>query len=129
MPAIRTKNVTPEERRIAKAIEEIHDGTLKNITVAAQHHRLPYYKLYYRFHGRPALESNGGLNKALSPVQERALLLYIDRCEEMGRPCEHKHIEMAANSILQASDSPHLVSTPWTTRFIKRTKILRHRSK
>jgi hypothetical protein len=29
MPAIRTKKVTPEEQRIAKAIKEIQDGTLK----------------------------------------------------------------------------------------------------
>ena len=74
MPAIRTKKVTPEEQRIAKAIREIHDGTLKNVTVAAQHHHVPYHKLYHRFHGRPALESNGGLNKALSAEQEKALL-------------------------------------------------------
>jgi hypothetical protein len=67
MPAICTK-VTPKEQRIAKAIEEIYNGTLKNITVAAQHHCVPYYKLYYCFHGRPALELNSGLNKALSPI-------------------------------------------------------------
>src|ERR1017187_992001 len=109
MPPIRGKKVTPEEQRIAKAIKEIQDGTLKNVTVASQHHHVPYHKLYHRFHGRPPLESNGGLNKALSPEQEKALLLYIDRCDEMGRPCEHKHIELAANSILRAFDSPHLV--------------------
>ena len=97
MPVIRTKKVTPEERRIAKAIEEIHNGTLKNITVAAQHHCVPYYKLYYRFYGQIALESNGRLNKALSPMQEKALLLYINRCKEIGRPYKHKHIEIAAN--------------------------------
>ena len=33
----------------------------------------------------------------------------------MGRPCEHKHIELAANSILRASDSPRLVSRSWKT--------------
>jgi hypothetical protein len=129
MPPIRGKKVTPEEQRIAKAIKEIQDGTLKNATVAAKHHHVPYHKLYHRLHGRPAMETNGGHNKALSAEQEKALLLYIDRCEEMGRPCEHKHIELAANSILWASDSPQLVSRSWTSRFIKRTKILRHRSK
>ena len=30
MPAIRTKKVTPKEQRIAKAIKEICDSTLKN---------------------------------------------------------------------------------------------------
>ena len=69
MPAIRTKKVTPGKQRVAKAIREIHDGTLKNVTVAAQHHHVLYHKLYHRFHGRPALESNDGLNKALSAEQ------------------------------------------------------------
>jgi hypothetical protein len=35
MPAIRTKKVTPKEQRIAKAIKEIYNSTLKNITIAA----------------------------------------------------------------------------------------------
>jgi len=115
MPAIRTKKVAPEEQRIAKAIKEIQDGTLKNVTVAAQHYHVPYYKLYHCFHGQPAMETNGRLNKALSVKQEKALLLYINRCKEMGRPCEHKHIELAANSLLRASDSLRLVSRSWTT--------------
>ena len=115
MPPIRGKKVTPEEQRIAKAIKEIQDGTLKNASVAAKHHHVPYHKLYHRLHGRPAMETNGGHNKALSAEQEKALLLYIDRCEELGRPCEHKHIELAANSLLRASDSLRLVSRSWTT--------------
>jgi len=110
MPPIRTKKVTPEEQRIAKAIREIKDGTLKNVSVAAHHHHVPYHKLYHRFHGRPAMESNGGHNKALSIEQENALLLYIDRCHELGRPCKRRHIELAANSLLWASDSPRTVS-------------------
>jgi Tc5 transposase DNA-binding domain len=129
MPAIRTKKVTPEEQRIAKAIKEIQDGTLKNVSVAAHHYHVPYHKLYHRFHGRPALETNSGLNKALSVEQENAPLLYINYCEELRRLCEHKHIELAANSILRASDSLQLVSRSWTTRFVKRTKVLRHRLK
>ena len=100
MPAICTKKVTLKEQHIAKAIKEIRDGTLKNATVAAKHHYVPYHKLYYYLHGWPALEFNGGLNKALSPKQEKALLLYIDQYEEIGHPCEHKHIELAVNSIL-----------------------------
>jgi hypothetical protein len=76
-----------------------------------------------------SIESNSGHNKSLSAEQEKALLLYMDQCEEMGRLCEHKHIEAAANSILQASDSPRLVSKSWTSRFIKRTKVHRHRTK
>jgi hypothetical protein len=88
MPPIQGKKVTPEEQRIAKAIKEIRNGTLKNCTVAAQHHHVPYHKLYHHFHGQPAMETNGGHNKALSTKQEKVLLLYIDYYEEMGRLCE-----------------------------------------
>jgi hypothetical protein len=36
----------------------------------------------------------------------RKLLQFIDRCEEMGHPCEYKLIELVANSILKILDSP-----------------------
>jgi hypothetical protein len=129
MPAIRTKKVTPKEQRIAKTIKEIQDDPLQNVSVAAHYHHVPYHKLYHRFHGRPAIEMNGGLNKALSVEQENALLLYINCCEEFGCLCKHKHIEIAVNSLLRASNSLRLVLRAWTSRFIKRTKVLRHCSK
>src|SRR5436853_4182139 len=58
------------------------------------------YKLVRQLNGQSTTENNGGHNKALSTIQEKALLLYIDRCEERGRPCKHKHIEIVANSLL-----------------------------
>jgi hypothetical protein len=100
MPPICTKKVTLKEKRIATAISEIRDRTLKNITVTAQKHHVPYHKLYHRFHSRPAADSLSRRNKALSIKQEQALLLYIDRCKQLGQPCKHKHIELAANSLL-----------------------------
>ena len=124
MPPICTKKVTAEEKRIATAISEIRDGTLKNVTVAAQKHHVPYHKLYHRFHGRQAADSLGRHNKALSIEQEKALLLYMDCCEQLGQPCDHKHIELAANSLLRASDDMRTVSRAWTSRFIKRNKVL-----
>ena len=71
MPLVRTKKVTPKEQRIAKVIKEIQDGTLKNVTVAAKSHYVPYYKLYYQFHGRLAAETSSGHNKALFVVQRK----------------------------------------------------------
>lgn len=129
MPPVRTKKVTPEEQRIAKAIKAIKDSTVKNASVAARQYYVPYSKLYHRLNGQPAVDSNGGHNKALSVEQEKALLLYIDRCHELRRACKHKHIELAANSLLLASGSTYTVSVSWTTRFIKRTGCLRHRTK
>ena len=48
MPLVYTKKVTPEEQRIAKAIKDIKDGTLKNASIAAHHYHVPYSKLYHR---------------------------------------------------------------------------------
>ena len=72
------------------------------------------------------LESNGGLNKALSAKQENALLLYINQCDKLRRPCKHIHIEIRANSLLRASGSSQLVLKSWTSRFIERTKCFKH---
>jgi len=49
---------------------------------------VPYDKLLRRSKGMPSIESNGGHNKALTPSQERACFLYIDRYEELGHPCK-----------------------------------------
>jgi hypothetical protein len=109
MPPIRStkpaNKVTLEEQRIAYAIRDLKDGTLKNAAIAAKAHCVPYNKLLCRFKGMPPIKSNGGHNKALTPLQEQALLLYINRCEELGRPCKRKHIKIAANTLLALSGS------------------------
>lgn len=128
MPPTRTKK-SPEEQRIERAISDIKDGTIKSCAAAARQHRITYDKLYGRLHGRVAPDNLGGHNKALSEEQETALGLYVNRCEELGRPCKHKHIELAANSLLRASGSKKTVSRAWTSRFIKRTGIFRQRTK
>jgi hypothetical protein len=87
---------------------------------------MPYDKLLRRSKGIPSIESNGGHNKALSVEQENSLLLYIDQCEELGRLCKRDHITIGANTLLRLSGSTQCVSKSWTTRFIKRTKCLRH---
>ena len=45
------------------------------------------------------VEFNSGYNKALSIDQEQALLLYIDRCEELGRLCKRKHITISVSKL------------------------------
>jgi hypothetical protein len=115
MPPVRTKS-TPEETRIAKAIEALHTGEYKSVSTAHKAFNVPYYKLLGRYrHGRKA--SHGGQNKALDKAQEAALLEYIDRCDQLGRPAKRRHITMAANSILWSSGQFKEVSKPWITRF------------
>jgi hypothetical protein len=133
MPPVRStkpaNKATPEEQRIAKALRGLKDGTFKNPAVAARAQHVPYNKLLRRSNGTKPIESNGGHNKVLSTVQEQALLLYIDRCEELGRPCKRKHITIGTNTLLALSGASFYISKCWTTRFIKRTKCLRHRTK
>src|SRR5450432_1521199 len=104
MPPIRTK-ITPEEQRITRAIKALNSGECKNVVDTNRTYNVPYDKLRYRYQGRACNDTNDSLNKALNKVQEQALLQYIDRCDELGRPCKHIYIELGANSILRASNS------------------------
>src|SRR5450432_3727394 len=98
MPAVR-KKANPEEARITKAIEALDSGEQKSVRAAHKAFNVPYKKLLGRYkHGTEA--SHGGQNKALDEAQEDALLQYIDRCSESGRPAKQQDIINAANSIL-----------------------------
>jgi hypothetical protein len=62
--------------------------------------------------------SHSGHNKALNEAQEEALLQYIDRCSELGRPTKRQDIINGANSILWNSGTFIQVSHSWITRSI-----------
>ena len=64
MPPIRTK-ITPEEQRIAKAINALNSGECKSVADANRAYNVPYHKLSNRYKGRACNDLNGGLNKAL----------------------------------------------------------------
>ena len=128
MPPIR-KKITPEEQRIAKTIKALKDGEYTSILKAHRAFNVPYQKLLHRYNGRPVADSLGGHNKIFNDAQEQALLQYIDRCNELGRSCKHKYIEITINLILRASGHQYIVSRVWTSRFIKRHKVHHHRTK
>src|SRR5450432_4858441 len=98
MPVVRTRN-TPEEARIAKAIQALDNGECKSVSEAHKAFNVPYKKLLSRYRHR-SKASHSGQNKALDAAQEEALLQYIDRCNQLSRPSKRQHIELAANSIL-----------------------------
>jgi hypothetical protein len=84
MPVVRTKS-NPEESRITKAINALVSGEQPSVLAAHKAFNVLYKKLLGRYaHGTEA--SHGGQNKALDTAQEEALLQYIDRCSELGRP-------------------------------------------
>ena len=121
--------VTPEETRIARAIEAIRNGEVPTLVKAHHEYHVPYFKLHARLNGRKSLASNGGFNKALDKDQEAVLCRYIDRCVELGRPAKKRLIQMAANSILQAANSDRIVSKAWVARFNKRQHVNKHRTR
>jgi hypothetical protein len=86
MPAVCNK-VTPEGGRIEKALEALRSGDQKSAYAAHKAFNVPYKKLLGRYkHGSKA--SHSGYNKALDNAQEKALLEYIDRCDQLGRPAK-----------------------------------------
>src|SRR5216117_2276409 len=109
------KKIISEEQRIDKAIKALKNDEYISVAKAHRAFNIPYQKLLLRYNSRPAADSLGGHNKTLDDAQEQVLLQYIDCCSELGRPCKHKHIELAANSILQASGGPNTVSRAWTS--------------
>jgi hypothetical protein len=115
MPPVRAKS-TLEEARIARAIEALDAAEYPSVLAAYKAFNVPYFKLLGRYrHGRMA--SHGGQNKALDKAQEAALLEYIDRCHQLGRPVNRRQITRAANSILWSLGNIKEVSKPWVTRF------------
>ena len=128
MPSI-WKKIISEKQRINKTIKTLKNDEYTSVLKAHRAFNVPYQKLLQRYNGRPAADSLAGHNKTLDDAQEQALLQYIDHCSELGRPCKHKHIELAANSILRASDSPNIVSWAWISWFIKHHKVHWHHAK
>jgi hypothetical protein len=111
MPPNRKKD-TPEEARIAKAIEAIHSKECVSIAAAHRQFNVLYQKLCNRLNSTAPDSSNSGRNKVLDKVQEAVLLYYIDRCYKLGRPANRCMITLAANSILRTSGNTRIVSKP-----------------
>lgn len=64
---------------------------------------ISYDTIWGRFHGRKPCKSNKPVNKALNPVQEAALVRYLQQLDMLYAPCTLQEIERCANSILARS--------------------------
>jgi hypothetical protein len=84
MPPVRTKS-SPEEARIVRAVEALDAGEYLSVSAAYKAFNVLYHKLLGRYRHRTKA-SHSGQNKALDKAQEAALLEYIDRCDQLGRP-------------------------------------------
>jgi hypothetical protein len=74
MPVHRHKGVT-DQALILEAVQGVKNGFFANARGAAGALEVPYSTLTRRLRGGNPSNSRGGLNKALDPQQESALIL------------------------------------------------------
>lgn len=92
---------------------------------------VPYYRLYYRIHGRKTHLQNETRNKRLTEGEEQAIIEYIDRLDRLGLSATREQAQGAANYLLCTRlgvDGFMPVGTLWVKRFLTRHPFLNIRS-
>jgi hypothetical protein len=100
------KKCTPEEGRIAKAIEALNNSDYKSVADAVQSFTVLYQKLLRQHQSIEIGTGSSSHNKALDNIQEQALLVYIKRCYIAGKAVYRHQIRHAANTLLLAGPYP-----------------------
>jgi hypothetical protein len=108
------------ENRVQEALRILERDPTAKVSTLARRLRIPPDQLYRRRKGVPPPTAKGGLNKKLTPSQERVLKGYISFLIYTGIGVETKHIERAANSILRADNCLTVVSSRWPVRWLER---------
>ena len=73
-----------EEARVQDAVDFYHGIDKPNITKAAKAKAAPYKRVYNQINGIKSKIERRSPNRRLSPVQEAALLAYIDYIDRLG---------------------------------------------
>jgi hypothetical protein len=114
-----------QEERVQKTLGMMESKEDPNIALYARLYTVDYQQLKRRYHGTPAVTSNGGANTQLSEAQDRALVLWIKRQAKHGFPLKPMHVVGAGNWILQMANpegatAPKPLSKQWFARWVKR---------
>ncbi|KAJ6115480.1 hypothetical protein N7486_001258 [Penicillium sp. IBT 16267x] len=105
--------------RYQKALTTVSSQHNPNIKCLARWYDLPYRTLLRRFRDRGKRDVTKSAQRALNPVQEAALIQYIEPLDDLWGPYTLQEIERCANSILARSiEEP--VGKMWASRFVKR---------
>lgn len=112
------------EKRLAKAIEDIHGGVFPSASAAAQHYNLKARRVQYRLKGMASRSTRPPTHQRLTVAQESSLCNYIEHMDHIEHSIRLKHIRTAAEYILKIGTSPGQTPKPlgkdWVTNFLKR---------
>lgn len=99
------KTYRETESDIQKAIEAIQNRDFSTVASAARHFNVPYERLRKRLTGYKPRTQRAKTNQRLTADQDAGLCQYPDRLDALGLSARPKHIEAAANLILQSARS------------------------
>jgi hypothetical protein len=120
----KAKSNPAEELRITEALQALQNGDCKNFADTLQQFTVLYYKLRSRHLGANTKANNSSYNKTLSDEQEKALILYMQRCRALGRPPTRQYTKTAARALLRLSNSLNTITKDWWRGWKKQYKHL-----
>jgi hypothetical protein len=120
------------EAKIQEAVKQAKSLAKPNLSKIAKDSGVPYRRFYERYRGIPSKCDRPGTNKAMNPLQEKALAQYVTAVEEMGGSVSLHQMQETANYIFhngRIEDTPQSATQKakqprlgknWTGRFVKR---------
>ena len=116
------------EQHLQEALHYAESLNDPNYRALAEEFNVSYRRLLDRKNGVPSKLGNRPHNSKLSQAQEKALLLYIQRLDDIGFPPTFRMVEKAANKLIRdATDMDILVGPKWAQRFYQRHAGLQSR--
>jgi len=106
------KTYQETESDIQKAIKAIQDRDFSTVASAARHFDVPYERLRKRLAGYKPRTQRAKTNQRLIADQDAGLCQYLDRLDELGLSARLKHVEAAANLIIQSAHQDKSSSPP-----------------
>jgi len=123
-----TEAYLAREMRFTKAIEALGTKEYTNITKCAAAFDVPRRTLSNRWRGMASKSTRIPAKRRLTDAQERSIVDYITRNYQRGMSLTTKHVEDAANCILEEGGGRITrVGQTWAKRFIKRHPDLKRR--
>jgi len=113
------------ESDIQEAIRAIQNRDFPSIASTARHFNVPYSRLRKRLAGRKPKTQRIKTNLRLTADQDAGLCQYLDRLDELGLSARPRHVEAAANLILQSAargksgSPPPAIGHNWIGRWMR----------
>lgn len=118
-----------EESRIKFLVQSIHNGIFPTIAAATRDCPHLYGRVKNRLAGRGSRSERPATNRLLTDNEEKAIVLWVSRLEELGtRPTTYM-LENEANRLLAAghldpNTQPRTIGGKWAARFCDRNGII-----